>query len=77
MAAQKTFLATLHTRWDGEFEIDLAQERYEVEIEVVDEKETQLRMTLNRLYDLTKMGWFAETHICIQPTVMENKVLNR
>ncbi|MFN4190128.1 MAG: CehA/McbA family metallohydrolase [Pseudothermotoga sp.] len=77
MSAQKAFLITLYTDWNGDFEIDLAQGQYEfeitkgpeyerkiVQVDVVDNKETEMKITLNRLYDLAQIGWFGgDTHM--------------
>lgn len=74
---QKGFLSTIYTNWDGTFEIYLSKGEYEIEVtkgpeferkiyqlKLEDDEEIRLSITLKRLCDLTKMGWFGgDTHM--------------
>lgn len=77
MSSQRAFLVTSYTDWDGNFQIDVPQGIYQmeitkgpeyekkvIEISVIDNSQLEMNIKLKRLYDLTKIGWFGgDTHM--------------
>lgn len=75
ISLEKKFLTTIYTNWHGEFEVDLPDGEYELEITKGPEYERKIVkvsvpsdqrkiITLKRLFNLTELGWFSgDTHL--------------
>lgn len=75
ISAERKFLTTIYTDWQGTFEVDLPVGEYEMEVTKGPEYERKLIrinveedehkiIVLRRLFDLTEVGWFSgDTHL--------------